>query len=1073
MKKQRILSALLALCLVFSLVPTALAAGADDFTDVSKDSWCYEYVDYVTSKGYFLGTTGTTFSPDRNMTRAMFVVVLARFDNVKVNNSQSAFTDVEPGSWCAGAINWAAANKIVEGKGDGRFAPNEPITRAQMCAIMDRYLDYYTEKHNVTVAKKGTAATLKDQSQVPTYAAAAVRNCQIYGLIYGYEDGTFRPQANSTRAHVAAIIYRLAFLVDDAKPNRGGGGGSDRDDNDDNDSPTKYKYTLTFNANGGVFANGKETATAQTKENTSSSFSVNPGAYVTAPTREGYTFLGWSANKSSTTAQTSVTISGNTTFYAVWQENSPEIDPNDLVGQAVSDTVDQVNSKYETLKSAVIDAIKAVNDEHNYLTSEQLQKVENVIKEMVSVETVTYGNESEGTRTVTASASLDVKEGQVVSVIEKATEFASSLLDGTTSTPSTDDVHNFLASVKNAVEEQTGIILTNQSLEQIKNQAIDKVKKEGKELWANFYDEGGYYCGDVTITAGDASVTVDVDAESGSTTLVGDKTTAAKKLGEAIAKAMYAQIREQSNGSYIDNAELIGAVTVTFAVSDNEEYAAKTFDGETPIFPNEYEVSLILKMDSDGLVEYKFDESADTRNFVCINVTKDIQDAYNGALNEVAATITYNDETKSQVVDKVKEELEAHVGSLVTEVKNQLEPYGIELVYTTEESLKNALLPKVEGWVNANWTQIVASTDGSGLRNLDNSDLIDAAWPLVEQDIDAVNLEDTIEKLIEEQLDEAGVDEEWIVDAVNDAIRTYQNGAIQTFIDMGATFEPTIPVVNVQQINDLLNCESVKAYTGALVFTVTTNEDKFGDYIKEEVIAQAGDMLDEKLSGSETLSGILETNPEVKDYLLYSALVQMDLDFDAEKETAAADGETLASLGNTIKTVAREKIEEKLDDKLATIDVTDYLESGEEDAEDYQAKIDLLNSLKFPNVQTKTAEGLANALNSQTLANIVGTKGDAYVAKYLSRYAAKIMNALPAGASITICGVTLDRDDLAVLANADTDTTLEAVKAVTDIIEQFGDLKLSDFAREEGQIVTVRYNGRTATFHLVINIVEE
>lgn len=167
MKKQRILSALLALCLVFSLVPTALAAGADDFTDVGKDSWCYDYVDYVTSEGYFLGTTDTTFSPNRNMTRAMFVVVLSRFDSVEVDNSQSSFTDVEPGAWCAGAIEWAAENGIVTGKGDGRFAPNDPITRAQMCAIMDRYVDYYTAKHGVVVAQKGTASTLADQSQVP------------------------------------------------------------------------------------------------------------------------------------------------------------------------------------------------------------------------------------------------------------------------------------------------------------------------------------------------------------------------------------------------------------------------------------------------------------------------------------------------------------------------------------------------------------------------------------------------------------------------------------------------------------------------------------------------------------------------------------------------------------------------------------------------------------------------------------------------------------------------------------------------------------------------------------------
>ena len=78
MKKQRILSALLALCIVFSLVPTALAEKADDFTDVSRSDWYYQFVDYVTSKGYFNGTSETTFAPAENMTRAMFVTVLFR-----------------------------------------------------------------------------------------------------------------------------------------------------------------------------------------------------------------------------------------------------------------------------------------------------------------------------------------------------------------------------------------------------------------------------------------------------------------------------------------------------------------------------------------------------------------------------------------------------------------------------------------------------------------------------------------------------------------------------------------------------------------------------------------------------------------------------------------------------------------------------------------------------------------------------------------------------------------------------------------------------------------------------------
>lgn len=175
MKKQRILSALLALCIVFSLVPTALAEKADDFTDVSRSDWYYQFVDYVTSKGYFNGVADKTFAPADNMTRAMFVTVLFRFDGAKGDRSQSAFTDVAPGEWYTDAINWAAANRIVDGVGDGKFAPNDPITRAQMCTMIERYLALYKKAWKVTLPETGSVSVMVDENAIPAYALAAVK----------------------------------------------------------------------------------------------------------------------------------------------------------------------------------------------------------------------------------------------------------------------------------------------------------------------------------------------------------------------------------------------------------------------------------------------------------------------------------------------------------------------------------------------------------------------------------------------------------------------------------------------------------------------------------------------------------------------------------------------------------------------------------------------------------------------------------------------------------------------------------------------------------------------------------
>lgn len=1080
MKKQRILSALLALCLVFSLVPTALAVNADDFTDVGRDSWCYEYVDYVTSKGYFLGTSDTTFSPDRNMTRAMFVVVLSRFDGAKVDNSQSAFTDVEPGSWCAGAINWAAAKKIVEGKGDGKFAPNDPITRAQMCAIIQRYLNYYTDKHNVTVAEKGSASALTDRAQIPAYAVSAVKQCQIWGLINGYSDGTFRPQALSTRAHVAAVVYRLARLVDSAEPVKKGGSG---DDHSGHKKPT-YTYTLTYDANGGTGAPAPQTK-ANTKA-TSWTFTVSD----TVPTREGYTFLCWADTaEAQYTAGDPVTLTDSNPsliLYAVWQQNAPEVDPDDLVGNAVLASVDQVNDKYDSLKRAVVEAVEELNSAGNngagYLSEEQLGQVKDAINSVVSVSHVTANFTSGDTTTarmVSVAASASVNDGQVVSVIEKATQFASDLIDGVYSRPSAEDVEGFLSSVKNAVEEQSGVVLTDKTLGEIKTQVLDKVKGEGKALWYNFHrGSGTYVCGDIDITMDGVTYATVKVGQNGNTTLEGDKTEIAKNLGTAIAKKMYQGIKKQSNGEYISDPNFTAGVQLIFAPSANTEYANKTFTNgapDAPIYPNVYDVSLSLQLNSKGLVEYKYAAG----NYLRLNITESIQKAYNDAVNEAAATITWNDQTKEQVVNTVKEILTDQVDTIVTEVQGQLDSYGITLTHTKAASLKDALLPKVEGWVETNWTRIVASLDGGSLRDLNNDALIDAAWLLIEKDIDDVDMDTVLQEQIESQLAENGIDESWIVDEANRSSAVREAKETLAMFD-SVTFDPaafSLEVNSIEDVNALMGYDMV-SFTGTKntvlgsvsMYSTITGPDgaSFGDSIRNYIVETAEAQLNTAMEGSAALSVLLEQNPDVADYLLYSALVQMGLDFEDEKTEAANNGKTLTALKTTVKTVAKEKMEEKLNQKLAAIDVTEYLGEGELAEADYQAKIDLLNSLKFPNIQTKTAADLASALTRATMTEIVGDKGNSYVEQYLGKVINKAMNVLPAGASVTIGSVTLDRNTLAGLGEAD--TTKEAIQAVANILTQFDDLSIDSFAPEAGQVMTVAYNGRTASVYLVIGI---
>lgn len=1057
MKKQRILSALLALCIVFSLVPTALAEKADDFTDVSRSDWYYQFVDYVTSKGYFNGVADKTFAPADNMTRAMFVTVLFRFHGAKGDSSQSAFVDVAPGEWYTAAINWAAANKIVDGVGNGKFAPNDPITRAQMCTMIERYLDLYRKAWKVTLPESGSLSVMVDESAIPAWALAAVKQCQRHGLVNGFEDGTFRPNDLSTRAQVAAVIYRMSYLVQSAKPDKTPSvnpGGTV------NPPVTAYTYALYFDANGGTL-NGASPV-SMTTTSTAYSFPVTATA-----TRDGYNFLGWATEKTATAATypagSTITLTATypiITLYAVWQAKAPVVVSEDLIGNAVLKSVKQVNDRFDAMKNAVVSAVDQVNKDNKYLTDAQLQQVKNIVNDMVKVEDVkaNFPSDPKAEREVTWNVALEVKDGQVVSAIEQANKLANAIITGTTTAPTPDDIDGFLTSVKNAVESETGIVLTNKSLSEIKTQVVNLLKKEGKSLWANFRDsENNYLCGNVDVVFnGKTYATVQVGASSAS--LSAAKSTIAKELGTAISKEIYAQMKAQG-ASYTDKFEFNIDLKVKFAPAANADIKAKT-DNYT------YNYKLVVKptLNSNGLLEYKYDEG----NYLRLNISKDIQKAYNDGLDQIAAQFTYNDGTKDKVVAEAKKGLQKEIPTLYTEVTDALAKYDIKLTNTTVESIENALMPVVESWVDTNWTKIVSSTTSGGtLKGLDNTALINAVWPLIEQDINALDVDALIQKQIKEKLADENINEAWIVKKANEhQMLSMVKSALTLYPDAKITpSHITFNIENVGHINAILAEPVITVETPIATATVK------GPALRTAIYDQAKDELDTALNSSTTLKDMLAKNPDLKDYLIYSALVQLGLNFNAEKTAAAKDGAVLANLVSTIKTEGKAKLAEKLDAKLGAINVSDILNNGSAEQTKYQEKIDLLNSLKFDaanGIQTKTANELAAALTSQTMKDIVGSKGDTYVAQYLGKIVAKAQNLLPDGASITLNGVTLTENDLTALGNAK--TSLEAVTELANLIAKFGDLSIGSFADPAGQKVTVNYNTRSASANLIINV---
>ena len=180
------------------------------FSDVSESFWGYDEVGFVAARELFQGVDDELFDPSGTMTRAMLVTVLGRLAGIDPADydGQSAFSDVDADSWYGPYVAWAAENGVVEGVGDGPFAPDAPITREQMCTMLVRYLD----SDQVELPEMTNPPVFTDQDQVSDWAVDAVDRFRRSGVVEG-SDGEFQPHDNASRAEVAAIFSRLITIV--------------------------------------------------------------------------------------------------------------------------------------------------------------------------------------------------------------------------------------------------------------------------------------------------------------------------------------------------------------------------------------------------------------------------------------------------------------------------------------------------------------------------------------------------------------------------------------------------------------------------------------------------------------------------------------------------------------------------------------------------------------------------------------------------------------------------------------------------------------------------------------------
>lgn len=223
MKLKRLTAAV-----ILSSIAIASAVSAADFAD-TKGHWAENIINKLADAGIVHGISDTEFNPDGTVTRAEFLkMALGAADIEETEYRKGECLDVIASDWFAPCVLSALDRglipegmisdysvEIVEGEDGskavyvGQFNGNTPIKREEMAYITQSVYQYSLGEGSLANLETPVDIPFDDVNRVSLWALDGVRHAYTNGLIFGMEDGTFRPQDTATRAQAAAIISNL------------------------------------------------------------------------------------------------------------------------------------------------------------------------------------------------------------------------------------------------------------------------------------------------------------------------------------------------------------------------------------------------------------------------------------------------------------------------------------------------------------------------------------------------------------------------------------------------------------------------------------------------------------------------------------------------------------------------------------------------------------------------------------------------------------------------------------------------------------------------------------------------
>lgn len=187
----------------FRVIRVAAGQRLRAFRDASRH-WARPQIDQLAALGVFDGyLDGQDFAPDAPATRGDVAWFLDKIVNVDAADASPAGVPADSRRHrAAPAIRRVMQQGLMKGVGQGRFAPEVPLTRAQVATLLDRALPPIQVSVDID-------AEFRDGRQVPAWARESMARMRARGLVSGYEDGTLRPDRTLTRGELATLLSRF------------------------------------------------------------------------------------------------------------------------------------------------------------------------------------------------------------------------------------------------------------------------------------------------------------------------------------------------------------------------------------------------------------------------------------------------------------------------------------------------------------------------------------------------------------------------------------------------------------------------------------------------------------------------------------------------------------------------------------------------------------------------------------------------------------------------------------------------------------------------------------------------